>query len=179
MTLEIRDFTPLHGLTRAETMERAMIFHALRRTRAGQSGRLVNKMAASRWIGISVAALYLRLKVYEKTGHPITVESRSRQRTGPTRSNKNTPTLLRLLPRLGLSNVGGRKGRFWNRSDETLQELLDEANAARLKLISEHHPDRNGDTAKAAEINATWRAVRKIFKQRGFTATRSKWKQAA
>jgi len=104
------------------------------------------------------------MRFYARKGHPIEVSAGSRARATP--HGKWQPKLSTLLKQLGLT-AKLTQG-YWQWPREELQDMLNAANAARLDLIREHHPDRSGDATKAAEVNDTWRKVRKIFKQHGF-----------
>ena len=70
------------------------------------------------------------------------------------------------LSRLGV-DVPRNPKPFWRWPEEEQQALVLLARKAWLVRISSIHPDRQGDTAKAAELNATWTALKKLCRRHG------------
>lgn len=166
--MNLQDWAALPGLTRAETLERAGLFHALKKTRPCKRGLRVCKRAAAKWLGIARNTLLNRLNYFALKKQPIEVED---GRGGGRRRYKGpTPTAAQLLRYFGVDST--HRGSFWVQGSEWLQGLIDAANRRRLELIKAHHPDRSGSAAKAAEVNEKWRRLRKIFRARGFEARR-------
>ena len=65
-----------------------------------------------------------------------------------------------------------RRRSFWQRPEGELYELLELGRTAYRAAIKSAHPDRNGDHARAAEVNRLWARVRRLFKQRGIELAR-------
>jgi len=72
------------------------------------------------------------------------------------------------------ASAGSKKGEglFWKKSPEYLWSLLELAKRRYELEISHAHPDKGGDIKRAAQLNAAWSLVKKLFAKRGFTLGR-------
>jgi hypothetical protein len=170
MLPKIFHFTPLHGITRLETMEREMILFALVASRRAPNTKRadgVNITAAARWVGLSTNHLRNKLRFFAAAGQPIAVAGDGRAN----RSAQQHSRVVTLLKKLGCKYPPRTKGRFWNQSREELQECFDAANRIRLAKVRELRPDlRVSD--EAISLIKTWQAIRRIFERRGFSLSR-------
>lgn len=167
MLPNIFHFTPLHGLTRLQTIERETVLFALVKTRRSRNSKRsdgVNVTAAAHWLGIARTTLYGMLSSYVKAGCPIQCEWEPKA----PRRQAYCPKVIILLKRLG---VVIPPGRFWNQSREALQDIFDEANRIRLAKVRELRPDLNPTTEGMAAIHH-WLSIRRIFERRGFSLSR-------
>ena len=67
-----------------------------------------------------------------------------------------------------ITNKNLRGGSFWERNPEHLWNLLELAKRRFELEIAHAHPDRGGDTRRAAQLNAAWNLVKKLFARRGY-----------
>lgn len=63
-------------------------------------------------------------------------------------------------------------GSFWNRPSTHLWNLLALAKRRFELEIAHAHPDRGGDTRRAAQLNAAWTLVQKLFARHGYVLHR-------
>jgi len=59
-------------------------------------------------------------------------------------------------------------GSFWSYPPEHIWKLLSLAKRRYELEIAHAHPDRGGDMKRAAQLNAAWKLVKKLFARRGF-----------
>ena len=159
--IRIGHFLPIPGLTRMETLQREAIRHALILCRRhNRLGRVIQNShchaGAAVYLGIGRETLSRKLRLYARKGCPIVRHDGGARKVPPLR-------LGRAFAQLGMSFPK----RLWFRSAEDQRDLLKQANRARLERIAIEHPDRGGNTERAAQINEAWRRVRTIFKRHG------------
>lgn len=59
------------------------------------------------------------------------------------------------------------RGTFWNRNEFELLDILRAAHGAWRAQIKRLHPDSGGDQIRAAELNAAWDRIKRLFARRG------------
>jgi len=62
-----------------------------------------------------------------------------------------------------------RVGSFWKRPPEFLWRMLELAKRRHELEMAQAHPDKGGNPKRAAQLNAAWGLVRKLFAKHGFT----------
>lgn len=57
---------------------------------------------------------------------------------------------------------------FWYRPEREILDLLDRARVAYRTGMKQHHPDRGGDPARAAELARSWGTVKRLMAAHGY-----------
>jgi hypothetical protein len=78
--------------------------------------------------------------------------------------------LLGINKKILASTAGSKKGEglFWKKSPKHLWSLLELAKRRYELEIAHAHPDRGGNVKRAAQLNAAWSLVKKLFAKHGY-----------